>query len=696
MSLSLDTILPSISSLGILGYWVIGAASALEAYFLTGVVVPGTLVVDAGGIIVQRGGLDFWDLVWFVAAGSVLGAEAGYWTGRFARKRLTGRWAVQSWPAYARAARLFARRGGMALVLGRFAGPVAGLVPLVAALTGMERRRFLLWSVAGSIPYAIAHVAFGYFLGNVLTRMGPNLTRMAVIFGVVAVILAVLIWVVWRVIRLMPRVLPIGSAVLATIAVLPAVERLRARHPRMTTLVGRRLSTDMFTGLPLTALGVIFVYILTVWLDGVFEFLHADPILQVDLRLAELIHSFWNPGLIQLAAHVTALGDPRVVTALFLAALVWVSLLGRRDLAMGLAFSVLGDVASVNLLKRLFDRPRPVMAYFAESSNSFPSGHAAISLAFYGMVCFVLWRTRRLGPLASAFLAALLAAAIGLSRLYLIEHYLTDVLNGWLVGGLWLVAGITLAGWWHHRRPSVRPHPSARRRALAGLAILCLIFSAGWMTARYDKALAVPIRPDRDVAIASVDALFADPSHPTLTESLFGNPLEPINVVIAARDAAALDAAMVKAGWNAAQLPSPRALGVALWALVTNVPDLSAPVTPYFWHGVPNAFAYERPASAGGPRERHHVRFWDAGAELPDGRRVFVGAASFDDGLDRSLLHHIAPDIDAERDQLARDLSTSGAASLQSRLEVSGPRLGTSIAGDPWFSDGMAAVLSID
>lgn len=696
MTFSIDTILPSISSLGILGYWVIGAASALEAYFLTGVVIPGTLVVDAGGIVVQRGGLDFWDLVWFVAAGSILGAEAGYWTGRFARKRLTGRWAVQSWPAYARAERLFARRGGMALVIGRFAGPVAGLVPLVAALTGMERRRFLVWSVAASVPYAIAHVAFGYFLGDVLARMGPNLTRMAVILGAVLVLLAVMVWIVWRVIRLAPRVLPIGAAVVATIASRPEVERLRARHPRLTDFAARRLSTDSFTGLPLTTLAAIFAYILTVWLDGVFEFLHADPILQVDQRLAELIHSFWNPGLLRLAAHVTALGDPRVVTALAVAALIWLLILGRRDLAMGLALSVLGDVASVNLLKRLFDRPRPPLAYFAENSNSFPSGHAAISLAFYGMVCFVLWRARRVGPLMTASMAAVFAAAIGLSRLYLIEHYLTDVMNGWLVGGLWLVAGITLAEWWRHRSPSVRPHLSGRRRAMAGFAILCLIFTAGWITARYDKALAVPMLPDRDVTIASPGLLFNDPARATLTESLLGNPLEPINIVIAARDDAALAAAMDKAGWNAAVLPSPKALGLALWALVANVPDPSAPVTPYFWGGMPNALAFERPADIGGPRERHHVRFWDADAVLPDGHRLFVGAASFDDGLDRSLLHHIAPDIDAERDQLARDLLAAGAARLLSSIEVSGPRLGTSIAGDPWFSDGKAVVLVVD
>jgi undecaprenyl-diphosphatase len=126
---------------------------------------------------------------------------------------------------------------------------------------------------------------------------------------------------------------------------------------------------------------------------------------------------------------------------------------------------------------------------------------------------------------------------------------------------------------------------------------------------------------------------------------------------------------------------------------LTNAPDPQEPVTPYFWNGLPSDLAFERVAGAGAPKERHHVRIWDAGAILPDGARVYVGAATFDDGLDRTLLHHIAPDIDAERDQLARDLTAARAAQAQASIPVAGERAGASVAGDPWFTNGMAAVL---
>ena len=48
---------------------------------------------------------------------------------------------------FARAVTLFERYGGLALVIGRFLGPVSGLVPIAAALSGMAHRRFLLWSI---------------------------------------------------------------------------------------------------------------------------------------------------------------------------------------------------------------------------------------------------------------------------------------------------------------------------------------------------------------------------------------------------------------------------------------------------------------------------------------------------------------------------------------------------------------------
>ncbi|GIX15282.1 MAG: hypothetical protein KatS3mg118_3241 [Paracoccaceae bacterium] len=434
---------------------------------------------------------------------------------------------------------------------------------------------------------------------------------------------------------------------------------------------------------------------LFIWAGSALDFLMAEPIVQADTRLASLIHAFWTPWLLKTAAHITALGDWRVVASLTGAALAVLWIRRRPDLMLGLAVAVAGNVATVAVLKRIFHRTRPNLAWFVETSGSFPSGHAAISVAFYATLFFIAWRLRLLGPIMAALLAATLAFVIGLSRLYLIEHYLSDVLNGWLVGALWLLIGIALAEWWRETRGSAAaPLRGAMRAGGLGLAALLALF-AGWQVATYDKARNVEVARPADETVTDISGLFASGKAPDTTESIIGTPLGPVNIIVLARDEAALAAAMAKAGWKAAERPTLGTLARAGWALVAGLEDDAAPVTPYFWRGRPNDLAFQKPAADKTARKRHHVRFWRSNFVTPGGLRLFVGAASVDDGRDWQLLHHVAPDVDAERDLLLSDLDKAGVIATSEMLRLSKARLGTSVAGDPWFTDGKAALVAV-
>lgn len=690
---SLDQILPSLEALGIWSYWIIGLASLLEAYFATGVFIPGTLVVDAGGILVQQGVIDFFDLVWFVAIGSIIGGEIGYWTGILARRGLNRRWDPEQSPSYQKAERLFRRHGGMALVMGRFLGPVSGLVPFVASVAGMNRRRFVIWNIVSGFPYALGHVALGYFLGDVITSIGPAATRLTLFAIAILAILAILWWLIVRIERLLPFAWSILQSIGGAIAENPDIQAWAGRHPRISRFIAHRFDRSSFYGLPATLLAAAFVYVLFIWVGSVFDFLMADPIVLADTRLANLIHAFWSPSLLRFFAHVTALGDWRVIGVVAAAALSWLWINRRPDLMLGLVVSITGNVLTVAFLKVIFHRPRPDLAYFIETSGSFPSGHAAISAAFYAMLFYIAWRLGRLGPIMAALSAATVAFVIGLSRIYLIEHYLTDVLNGWLVGTMWLVIGIAVAEWWRETRtPDQHRIPGAIRISAISLSVLFFMFAL-WQVGTYDKALNIPGQNVVDQVITDIPALFATGRAPSETESVIGSPLEPINVIILARDRVTLDAAMKKAGWTKAEKPTITSLARAAWAVLLNAGDDRAPVTPYFWQSMPNDIAYQKATDDQTLRKRHHVRVWRTSFVTPKGLRVFVGAASFDDGLDWQLLHHIDPNIDAERDTLTTDLTKAGAVAEQERFQLSSPRLGASVAGDPWFTDGIAVLV---
>lgn len=108
--------------------------------------------------------------------------------------------------------------------------------------------------------------------------------------------------------------------------------------------------------------------------------------------------------------------------------------------------SVIGIQVLVAFLKAAFDRPRPDLDPLVRlpASASFPSGHAAGAVVFCGVLAVIAARNTdsagRRRAIAAA--AAVLALAIGLSRIALGVHYLSDVLAGWCLGLAWLTACI--------------------------------------------------------------------------------------------------------------------------------------------------------------------------------------------------------------------------------------------------------------
>jgi len=97
------------------------------------------------------------------------------------------------------------------------------------------------------------------------------------------------------------------------------------------------------------------------------------------------------------------------------------------------------------ILKLTFRRDRPLDPLLqAAKGFSFPSGHALMSVTFYGILILIVWQNIKKAWLRwtlSAFLI-LLIVAIGLSRVYLRVHYASDVLGGFTVGLVWLLLSL--------------------------------------------------------------------------------------------------------------------------------------------------------------------------------------------------------------------------------------------------------------
>ncbi|MDO5736529.1 MAG: phosphatase PAP2 family protein [Propionibacteriaceae bacterium] len=155
----------------------------------------------------------------------------------------------------------------------------------------------------------------------------------------------------------------------------------------------------------------------------------------------------WITTIVGAFTHIGGtIGSPIIATIVVVA----LSVRWRSWLPVTLMLAAaLGSVTVTIIGKNYIDRVRPphefAIAPF-ESSPSFPSGHALNAVVVGGVIAYLLWRRfdgYRRTRIAVVVLAALYALLMGLSRVYLGHHWLTDVMTGWLLGAAWLALVIT-------------------------------------------------------------------------------------------------------------------------------------------------------------------------------------------------------------------------------------------------------------
>jgi hypothetical protein len=151
--------------------------------------------------------------------------------------------------------------------------------------------------------------------------------------------------------------------------------------------------------------------------------------------------------------------------------------------------------------------------------------------------------------------------------------------------------------------------------------------------------------------------------------------------------------AMHVAGWFPADPITLRSSVEIIGSVVLRRAYPDAPVSNLFYDKRREDLAFEK-ADGRSASQRHHVRFWKALDLGDEGRPVWLGAATFDRGVGFShytaqVTHHIAPDIDAERDHLTEDIKTAKVVEAIYEVSGIGPTLiGRNGEGDQYHTDG--------
>jgi undecaprenyl-diphosphatase len=195
-----------------------------------------------------------------------------------------------------------------------------------------------------------------------------------------------------------------------------------------------------------------------------------EPI-PVDSGAAQFLHGYSSPLVDRAMLLATFLGSGMFVIPLLVLAVLLLLTARRLDQAVFLSVAYAGSGALNYVLKAIFHRVRPQLPWSPGSSDySFPSGHSMNSFVFYVALAMVAWTVvgRRVGltVLAGGLLLVLL---VGISRVYLGYHYVSDVIGGYSAGLLWLLIWTGVLRWiwvwvgayWAERRQRASGPPAA-------------------------------------------------------------------------------------------------------------------------------------------------------------------------------------------------------------------------------------------
>lgn len=229
-----------------------------------------------------------------------------------------------------------------------------------------------------------------------------------------------------------------------------------SRLAALSAFLRARFSAEGYLGLHLTV-GVLVLMVSAFIFGNIAEdVVTADAITILDVQLSQWMHAHTRPGLTRFMMALTDLHSTAGIALLgLLLALYWWRIKAWDWLLTLLLVLPVGMLLNM-LLKQIFHRARPSfeVPLLTLSSYSFPSGHTAGATLFYGVLAAWLmagttsWRWR----LLIASLAFVLVGLVGLSRIYLGVHYLSDVLAAMAASSGWLAICLTAVDTVRRRR----------------------------------------------------------------------------------------------------------------------------------------------------------------------------------------------------------------------------------------------------
>lgn len=417
--------------------------SFAESLAIVGSIIPGSVTMAAIGVLIGTGTIPGTSTFIWAILGAIAGDGASYWLGFYFKDRLTSMWPFSRYPKILSSGEtFFLKHGGKSVFVGRFAGPLRSIVPVIAGMLSMPHKQFFIANVLSAIAWSFAYIMPGIIIGAAATELS---SEGATNLFFVALVVFIKLWCVAWVIKHISH-----WTVTRAYVYLSQFWHYLGRHKIYTPITYFLRDPTRSESPTQLALALVFLVVFALFILLAFSVTSEGVLTAWNTPLFYLFQSFRNPVLDYFFVLITFLAEKKVLLAFAGIIFIWLCWQRQWHVAIHWLGNTILVSYAIHFTKLYVYAHRPEFFQAVHNTASFPSGHVGL---FVGVGSFLVYliahqiKEESRPPLIISFLCAVVLVA--LSRLYLGAHWLTDVTGAILLAS----SCVTLSIIFYHRRP---------------------------------------------------------------------------------------------------------------------------------------------------------------------------------------------------------------------------------------------------
>ncbi|PIQ44224.1 MAG: hypothetical protein COV52_06640 [Gammaproteobacteria bacterium CG11_big_fil_rev_8_21_14_0_20_46_22] len=407
----------------------------LESLIIIGTIIPGSITMTAVGIMMGAGVINIPLSLCLAIAGAFIGDGLSYFIGYRFRDTLPSKWPFRLVPKLIQKGKAyFAEHGGKSVFIGRFVGAIRAMVPVVAGMMHMKPWHYFPISFCSAILWAIVYLIPGFLIGFASEALPPGLATHVILY---VLGFLVLIWLIYWAIK--------EFSILFGRMIDKFLDRcwnklyFNRRWHWLTRLIQNAQDPGHHGQFVMT---VMFIVSAALFITLSVQVIFQHGLTSLNAPILHIMRGLRDVGVQKFMIFISILGDEQTLlpAILFTSIVLWFK--RYRHAAIHLFMVTFIGCLIAWLMKEGIPSARPSGIAFIKATGSYPSGHTVLAVLCFGYVAWLVGHSRPSFKKVSYWIASAMIALLFLSRLYLCDHWFTDVIGSLFLGLTVVFGGI--------------------------------------------------------------------------------------------------------------------------------------------------------------------------------------------------------------------------------------------------------------